>query len=89
MVGISFRRRDQFKTGVFWAVLGKVFQSNARFALIDRLEVHLDHVRIPVGNGKVKTKGPSLAIMIVVKKSIVVVKVAFLCLAHALIIAMA
>jgi len=34
------------------AVLSKVIQSNARFGLTDRLEVHLDHVRIPVGNGK-------------------------------------
>jgi len=45
---------------VVWSVLGKVIQSNARFALTDRLEVHLDYVKMPVGNGGVKTKGRSL-----------------------------
>ena len=59
VLGISFRRRDQMKPDLIWAVLSKVIQSNARFGLTDRLEVHLDHVRIPVGNGKSaeKTKG--------------------------------
>ena len=52
MLGISFRRRDQMKPYLILAVLSKVIQSNARFGLTDRLEVHLDHVRIPVGNGK-------------------------------------
>ena len=42
VVGISFRRRDQLKPDVVWGVLGKVVQSNARFGLCDRLEVHLD-----------------------------------------------
>ena len=51
MVGISLRRRDQLKPDVVWSVLGKVIQSNARFALTDRLEVHLEHVRMPVGKG--------------------------------------
>ena len=62
VIGISFRRRDQMKLDLIWAVLSKVIQSNARFALTVRLEVHLDHVRIPVGNGKSaeKTKGRSL-----------------------------
>jgi hypothetical protein len=46
VVGISFRRRDQFKPDVVWDVLGKVIQSNARFDMTDRLEVHLDHVRM-------------------------------------------
>ena len=70
-----------------WSVLGKVIQSNARFALTDRLEVHLDHVRMPAGNGKMaeKTKGRSLDVLSAIKR-IVVVKAAFLCLAHALII---
>jgi hypothetical protein len=59
VVGISLRRRDQLKPDVVWDVLGKVIQSNARFGLTDRLEVRLDHVRMPAGNGKddVKTKG--------------------------------
>ena len=70
-----------------WSVLGKVIQSNARFALTDRLEVHLDHVRMPAGNGKMaeKTKGRSLDVLSAIKR-IVVVKAAFLFLAHALII---
>ena len=74
-----------------WAVLGKVIQSNARFDLSDRLEVHLNHVRMPVGNGNggVKTKGRSLNVLSAIKKSIVVVKAAFKCMAHALVIAMA
>ena len=50
--GISFTRRDQMKPDLIWAVLSKVIQSNATFGLTDRLEVHLDHVKIPVGNGK-------------------------------------
>jgi len=62
VVGISLRRPEQFKADVVWSVVGKVIQSNARFALTDRLEVHLDHVRMPAGNGNDggKTKGRSL-----------------------------
>ena len=52
MVGISFRRCDQLKPDVLWGVLGKLVQSNARFGLADRLEMDLDHVRMPAGNGK-------------------------------------
>jgi len=57
----------------------------------DRLEVHLEHVRLPAGNGKAaeKTKGRSLDVMSAIKKSIVSVKAAINCLAHALIIAIA
>ena len=45
---------------------------------------------MPAGNGKwtEKTKGRSINILSAVKKSIVVVKTAFLCLAHGLIVAM-
>jgi len=50
--GISLRRLDQLKPYVVWVVIGKVIQSNARFDLSDRLEVHLDHVGMPPGNGK-------------------------------------
>jgi hypothetical protein len=53
MVGISLRRRHQLNADVVWSVLGKVIQSNARFALTYRLDVHLDHVRMPAGNGKI------------------------------------
>ena len=91
LVGISLRRRDQLKPEVVWAVLGKVIQSNARFGLSDHLEVHLDHVRMPVGNGKTaeKSKGRSLDLLSAIKKSIVKVKAALNCLAYALIVAMA
>jgi hypothetical protein len=46
---------------------------------------------MPAGNGKMaeKTKGRSLDVLSALKRRIVVVKAAFLCLAHALIIAMA
>jgi hypothetical protein len=87
--GISLRRRDQLKPDVVWDVLGKVIQSNARFGLTDRLEVRLDNVRMPDGNGREKTRGRSLDGLSTVKRSIGVVKAAFLCLAHAHIIAMA
>ena len=91
LVGISFRRCDQLKLDVVWGVLGKVIQSNARFGFADRLEVHLDHVRMPAGNGKAaeKTKGRSLDVMSAIKKSIVTVKAAINCLAYALVIAIA
>jgi len=71
-------------------VSGKVVQSNAGFGLIDRLEVHLDHVRMSAGKGRTseKTKGKSLGVLSVIKKNVVKVKAGFLCLAHALIIAM-
>ena len=50
-----------------WGVLAKVIQSNARFGLTDRLEVHLDHVRMPAGNGRVK-KGRTLDMMSAIKE---------------------
>jgi len=58
--GICLRRQDQLKTDVVWAELGKMIQSNATFGLSDRLEVHVDHRRMPAGNGGVRTKGRSL-----------------------------
>jgi hypothetical protein len=89
VVDISLRRRDQFKADVVRSVLGKVIQSNARFALTDRLEVYLDHFSMPAGNCREKTKGRKLDVLSAIKRIIVVVKAAFLCLAHALTIAMA
>ena len=53
VVGIRLRRRDLLKPDMVWSVLGKVIQSNSRFALTDRLEIHLDHVRMPVGNDRI------------------------------------
>ena len=63
VVGISLRRREELKADVVWSVLGKVIQGNARFALTDRLEVHLDHVRMPAGNGRENTKGRSISVL--------------------------
>jgi hypothetical protein len=53
--------------------------------------MHLDYARMPVGNDKraVKTKGRSLNVLSAIKKNIVFAKAAFLCLAHALVIAIA
>jgi len=71
--GIRLRRRDPFKTHVVLDVLGKVIQRNAMFGHTDRREVHLDHVRMPTGNGKKaeKTKGRPLSVLSAFKKSIV------------------
>ena len=91
MIGVSFRRRDQMKRDLIWDVLTKVIQRNTIFGLTDRLVVHLDHVRIPVGNGKSaeKSKRRSLDVLSSIKRIIFAIKAAFLCLAHALIIAIA
>ena len=89
LVGISYRRLEQLEPDVVWSVLGKLVQSNARFGLSDRLEALLDHVKMPSGNGRGKIKGRSVDVMSAIEKSIVVMKAAFLCLDHALIIAMA
>ena len=51
--------------------------------------MHVDHIRVPAGNGRDKTKWRLLVILSAIKKSIVVVKAAFFCLAQALIIDMA
>ena len=59
------------------------------FGLTNRLEVCFDHVRMPLGKGRVTTKGRSLDIMGAVKRSIVVLQGTSLCLAQALVIAMA
>lgn len=71
--------------------LGKVIQSNARLVLRERLEVDLDHARMPVGNGRMaeKTKGRPVDVLSVINKSTVFMTPAFFCLARALITAMA
>jgi len=70
VVDISFRRRDLLNPDLVWEISFRVIQSNARFGFTDRLEVHLDHVRMPTGNGKraEKTKGRSLDVMSVIKR---------------------
>jgi hypothetical protein len=76
---------------VVWSALRNVIQRNSRFALTDRLAVHLDHVRMPIGNGGggVKTKGRSLDISSAIKGSVVVLNAFFQCLLYARLIAMA
>lgn len=66
-----------------------MIQSNATFGLSDRLEVNLNHVRMPPGNGADKTKGHSLDMKSAIKKSTFTFKAALNYLAYALIIAMA
>ena len=48
---------------MFWDVLRKVIQSNAIFGPTDCLEVHLDHVRMPAGSVRERTKGRSLGVL--------------------------
>ena len=76
---ISLRCPEQLKPNVVWGVLRKIIQNNAWFGLSDRLEVHLGHVMLPAGNGRVKTKGCSLDVISAIKKSTVVVKAALNC----------
>ena len=91
MCRINFRRCDKFEPDLVWDVLCKVVQSNARIDLTDHLEVHLDHIRMPVDNGKTaeKTKGRLVHVLSAIQKIIVFMKAALLCLAHSLIIATA
>jgi hypothetical protein len=68
VVAISIRQSDQLKRDVVWKDLGKVIQSNFVFGLTDRLEEHLDLVRMPTGNGRAeKAKGRSLGVLSAIK----------------------
>jgi hypothetical protein len=86
-VGISFRRRDQLSADVIWSVFERVAQSNARFNALDTLTIVVHRVGIPVGFGRVKTKGRPVDVMAHIKRSIIEVKAKENCLAHALVIA--
>jgi hypothetical protein len=88
-VGISFRRKDQLSGDVVWSVLEKVTQSDARFNAVDRLVIIMHSVRIPVGFGRVTTKGRQISVMAHLKRSRIEVKATENCLAHALVIAIA
>ena len=89
-IGISFRRKDQLLEEVIWSVFSKVAQSKARYNAMDRLIVVVYSVMLPVGFGKIiKSKGRTLDVMVLLKKSIIEVKSKTNCLAHALIIAIA
>jgi hypothetical protein len=89
-IGISFRRKDQLSTDVILNVWQKVTQSNSRFNALDKLVLEVHSVKMPVGFGReMKTKGRPLNALAHLKTSIVKVKAATDCLAHALVIAIA
>jgi hypothetical protein len=62
-IGISFRCKDQLSGDVVWRVFEKVIQSNARFNALNRLVITVHSVRMPVGFGRVKTKGRPISVM--------------------------
>ena len=76
-MGISFQSLEQLKPDVVWGVLGNDVQNNERLRLSDRLEMHLEHFRMPSGNVSrdEKTKGRSLDVS-AIKNSFVFVKTA-------------
>jgi hypothetical protein len=88
-IGLSFRRKDQITPNVIWSVFGKVAQSNARFNALDKLVMKVHSVKMPIGHGRIATKGRPLENMVHLKRSIVEVKAEKNCLAHALIISIA
>jgi len=88
-IGISFRRRDQITGDVIWSVFEKVAQSNARFNDLDKLVMTFHSVKMPIGHGKITSKGRPFQIMASLKRSIVQVKAESNCLAHVLVIAKA
>jgi len=88
-IGISFRRKDQLTGDVIWSVFEEVAQSNARFNALDKLAMVVHSLKMPVGFGRVTTKGRTLETMVRLKRSIVEVKAEENCLAHAIIISIA
>jgi hypothetical protein len=70
---------------VIWSVFEKVAQSNARFNALDSLTVVAHSVEIPVGFGRVTTKGRQISVMAHIKRNIIEVKAQTNCLAQALI----
>ena len=83
-IGISCKR-VQITGDVIWSVFEKVAQSNARFNALDKLVVTVHSVRMPIGHGKITSKGRPLETMIRLKRSTVQVKAESNCLAHALV----
>jgi hypothetical protein len=88
-VGFSFRRKDQVSREVIWNVLGMVAQSKARFGAMDRLNIVVHSVKMPIGFGRIKTKARQLSVMAHLKRSTIEVKAEQNCFAHALVIAIA
>ena len=86
---ISFRRKDQPSADVVLNVW-EVIQSNSRINALDKLVLEIHSVKMPVGFSRgLKTKGRPLDVVAQLKKSIVRVESETVCLAHALIIAIA
>jgi len=85
-IGISFRRKDQITGDVTWSVFEKVAQSIAWFNALDKLVMTVHSVKMPIGHGRIATKGIPLEAMAHLKRSIVGVKAKGNCLANALII---
>jgi len=70
-IGISFRRKDQIKGDVIWSVFEKVDQSNARFNALDTLVMTVHSVRMPIGHGRIATKGRPLESKVHLKTSFI------------------
>ena len=51
-IGISFRRKGQLSADVFLNVWEKVIMSNSRFNSLDKLDLEIHSVRMPVGFGR-------------------------------------
>ena len=52
----------------------KVAQSNARFNVLDILVMTVHSVKMPIGHGKITSKGRPLEIMVQLKRNIVQVR---------------
>jgi hypothetical protein len=74
---------------VIWSVFERVAQSNARFNALDPLTIVVHRVGMPVGFGRVKTKGRPVDVLAHMERSIIEVKAKENCLANALVIAIA
>jgi len=60
-------QKDQITSEVIWSVLGKLAQSNARFNALDKLVITIHSVKIPIGHGRIATKGKPVETMVHLK----------------------
>ena len=90
-IGISFRRKNQLATDVILSLVQKVSQSSSRFNALDKFIMTVHSVRMSVSIGKrgMQNRVRPLSVMARKEKSVVEVKQAGNCLAHAIIIAIA
>ena len=56
VMGISFCRCEHLKPDMVLGVLETFVQSNVSFGLNERIELHVDHARMPGGNDCGKTR---------------------------------